>query len=242
VGWGALRAESVEIEASHRPATSHTEMQAVARALGGRIEARARIDETRTNGQLRGRSLQFVGPRDRTAPARVSADVDLDWEGRIDGQIRVEARGHAEGSGPQGTAELRAEARGTVRPREPSLDLTWTADVRGEPSKSAAPATERRLETTLGGRVAIRGDRATTTATARDIDLTTLVPGARGTASLALDASGPLRRPVVSLRASVDGLGWHGASLGPFEARLDGACGGPAGPDLPELKVRTEGE
>ncbi|HSD28939.1 MAG TPA: hypothetical protein VLL75_16685, partial [Vicinamibacteria bacterium] len=172
VGWGAWKAESVEITASHRPATSHTEMQAVARARGGRIEAQARIDGTRTNGRVRGRSLQFVGPRDGAAPpARASADLDLDWEGRIDGRLRVEARGRADGSGPQGTAELHAEALGTVRPREPSLDLTWTAAVRGAPSKSAALAAGRRLETTLGGRVAVRGDRAAATATARGIDL-----------------------------------------------------------------------
>ncbi|HSD27901.1 MAG TPA: translocation/assembly module TamB domain-containing protein, partial [Vicinamibacteria bacterium] len=245
VAWGAWRAERVEIEASHRPATSHTEIQAVARALGGRIEAQARIDGTRTDGQVRGRSLQFVGPRDGAAPpARVSADVDLGWEGRIDGQLRVQAGGAAEANGPQGTAELRAEAHGTVHPREPSLDLTWTADVRGEPSKSKAPAAAgKALETTLGGRFALHGDQATATATARGIDLTALVPGARGTASVELDATGPLRRPVVALRASVDGLGWQGASLGALEARLDGDLRRTRlVADLPELKVRTEGE
>jgi autotransporter translocation and assembly factor TamB len=244
VAWREWSAEAVEIEASHRLAASHTEVSVAARALGGRLEGEARLDGPRTRGEVRGRSLD-LGPLAGThlQPARVSADVDLAWEGPVDGRLGVEARAHADGRTPEGALSVDAEARGAVQPRALSVDLDWTAGVSVELKKAAALAAGGRLETTLGGHFATRGDRVTATALARGIDLAPLVPGARGTASLSLDASGPLRRPRVSLRASVDGVGWQEASFGPLGARLEGdARQARLEVDLPELKVKAEGD
>ncbi len=242
VAWRGWKAEAVEIEASHSPAASHTQVSVVARALGGRIEGEARLDGVRTRGELRGRSLDLgslAGAQLR--PARASADVDLTWEGPIDGRLQVGARVHTEGRTPNGAFRVDADARGIAEPRELAVDLDWKAGVSGALNEDAAAG--GRLETSLGGRFTTRGDRVTATALAPGIDLAPLVPGARGTASLSLDASGPLNRPRVSLHAAIDGLGWQKASFGPLEARLEGDTRqARLEVDIPELKAKAEGE
>jgi len=245
VAWSEWRAEEVEIEASHRLAASHTELSVAARALGGRVEGEALFDGSHTKGELRGRALD-LGPLTRTAvrTARVSADVDLAWEGPIDGRIHVEARAKTDGRSLEGALRVDAAARGAVQPRDFSADFDWTAGVSGEVRKAASLVAGARLDATLAGRVAIQGDRVTASAGASGINLASLVPGgARGTASLALDVSGPLRRPWVSFRASVDSMGWQGASFGPLGARLEGnAQRARLQVELPELKLKAEGD
>jgi outer membrane protein insertion porin family len=244
MGWNGWKAGKAEIEASHDSARALTEARVVARILDGRVEGRARIDGVRSKGRVQGFGLDLTPlVAAATRHARLRADVDLAWDGPIDGSVQAEAHLSAEGQNALGTARVRAEARGSVGPRDRSVDLAWTAGLSAQRAKDAAVAAGGRIETTLSGHFATRADRVTAEAAARGLDLAALVPGARGAGAFDVTASGPLRRPALSVRASLDGLGWQKASLGPLRARLDGDVQrAHLTLDLPELSLKAEGE
>jgi outer membrane protein insertion porin family len=244
VGWGGWKAEAVEIEASHEGARSRAEARIVARALGGRVSATARIDGTRTEGRLRAVGLD-LGPvvAGGARHAGLRADVELAWDGSVDGPVPVEANAFVEGRRKWGEARVRARALGTVDPRNRSLDLAWTADLAAEPAGQAVGAGRGPFQTRLEGDLATRGNRLAARADARGLDLAAFVPEARGTGALEVVVSGPLRRPAISLRASIDGFGWRGVRLGPLRARLDGDVRrAELAFSLPELAADAEGE
>jgi outer membrane protein insertion porin family len=242
--WDGWKAERAEIEVSHEGARSFTEARVTARVLAGRVEGTARIDGARTKGRVQAFGLDLA-PLTATAAghARVRADVDVAWDGPIDGSLQSEVHVTAEGRTPQGTGTVRAEARGSVDPRDRSVDLAWTAALSADPAKDAAATAGGRVEATLGGHFATRGGRLAADVVARGLDLAALVPGVHGRGDLDITASGPLGRPTLSVRASVDGLGWLKTPLGPLRARLDGDLQrAHLGVDLPDLKVKAEGE
>ena len=243
MGWGRWTVKGAEVDASHDSARSLTVARVVGRFLEGRVEGEVRIERTRTKGRLRGQGLD-LGPLTGDAlQARLRADADVAWDGPIDGPLQTEARVTAEGRNPHGTARVRARTRGVVRPGDRSVDLAWTAELAGSLATDAAFAAGGRVDTTLNGRFAVSGGGVTAHAEARGLDLGALVPGARGTGALDVEASGPFDRPALSLRASLDGLGWQKVSLGPLRARLEGdARRAQLAVDLPELKVTAEGE
>jgi outer membrane protein assembly complex protein YaeT len=150
-GWGEWRTETLAADLSADTVSGEVEAHVEGRALGGQLKGQVRLGRTSTRGELEARGLDLRRlPGGLPGPLeRANADVlRLAWEGPVDGPLRVRASTRARAGSGVGSGRLEAEARGTLVPDEPRVDLDWTARIEGQASDPAALT----LTTTAEGR------------------------------------------------------------------------------------------
>ena len=186
--WDDWPVDDLSLRLEARPGSRRGTARLEGRVLGGRLEGEARLEGVATGGHLRGRSLDLTRlPAEMRLPVHVTgADVELSWEGPYDGPLHVDLVTRGRGRLEDVTGRLEAQARGSVQPRDGTVDLEWSARLRGEASTPvaldlrldtdgrlrgawppevtgrlsgtvASPARRKETETTLAGTFTARG-------------------------------------------------------------------------------------
>jgi outer membrane protein insertion porin family len=117
------------------------------RLLGGRLTGQATLDGGVTRGEVAVTGIDLARlPASARGPLRAGTlDARATWEGPLEGPVRADlvAKGRASTDTVAGRSE--AEAHGTVRLSERSLDLAWSAHGSGEASATTLTGEARGL-------------------------------------------------------------------------------------------------
>ncbi len=134
--WDAWPIEDLNLRLEAQPDARRVAARLDGSFLGGRLEGEAWLDGEATSGRLGARGLDPAHlPAEMRPPFRVTdAQVELEWEGRLDGPLDLDLLVRGRGRHEAGTGRLEARAQGSVRLPDGAADLAWTAALRGETS------------------------------------------------------------------------------------------------------------
>jgi outer membrane protein assembly factor BamA len=132
--WEPWSLDDLAVHVTAEPHVGQAFVRFEGRSLGGRLEGEAELSGAETRGSVHGRGLDLARlPPEMRPPAAVMGDeIDLRWQGPVDGPLAVEVAARGRGRHEHGTGRLEARAQGTVRPSDTAADLEWTARLRSE--------------------------------------------------------------------------------------------------------------
>ncbi len=140
--WDAWSLQDLKLDVDARLDPRRVEVRLEGDTLGGRLSGAARLEGERTRGRLRGEGLDLarLPPEMRPPVAVAGQEIELSWEGPLDGALQVDLSARARGRMEGGSAGLVARAEGSVHALDRTVDLEWSAGLSGEAS-SPTPLT-----------------------------------------------------------------------------------------------------
>jgi outer membrane protein insertion porin family len=137
--WEGWSVEDLTLSLDGRLDPRQVEAHLEGRTLGGRIVGQGRLEGDRTRGLLRGEDLDLtrLPPESRPPFSGAGEELELSWEGPLDGELEVGLSARVRGRGEGAEGRLAARAEGTVHPVEGTLSVQWSAGLTGEAAEPA---------------------------------------------------------------------------------------------------------